>query len=53
MVLTGRVGLIALLCALPVVVSPYPAATFAALAALLAVAVVLDVALASKSRDFR
>src|SRR5690606_9266075 len=45
-VLTGRAGLIALLCALPVVLSPYPAATFAVLAALLAVAVLADVALA-------
>ncbi|MGP4054597.1 DUF58 domain-containing protein [Mycobacterium sp. 4D054] len=50
MVLTGRVGLIALLCALPVVLSPYPAATFAVLAALLAAAVVLDAVLAGSPR---
>lgn len=50
MVLTGRAGLIALLCALPVVLSPYPAATFAVLAALLAVAVLADVALAGSPR---
>ncbi|WNG87153.1 DUF58 domain-containing protein [Mycobacterium sp. ITM-2016-00317] len=50
MVLTGRVGLIALLCALPIVLSPSPAATFAALAALLAVAVMVDVALAGSPR---
>ncbi|QZT63152.1 DUF58 domain-containing protein [Mycolicibacterium austroafricanum] len=50
MVLTGRAGLIALLCALPVVLLPYPAATFAVLAALLAVAVLVDVALAGSPR---
>ncbi|UJL30575.1 DUF58 domain-containing protein [Mycolicibacterium sp. jd] len=50
MVLTGRAGLIALLCALPVVLSPYPATTFAVLAALLAVAVLVDVALAGSPR---
>lgn len=50
MVLTGRAGLIALLCALPVVLSPYPGATFAVLAALLALAVLVDVALAGSPR---
>jgi uncharacterized protein (DUF58 family) len=52
-VLTGRAGLIALLCALPVVVSPYPAATFAMLAGLLALAVVVDVVLAGSPRALR
>ncbi len=46
MILTGRTGLVALLCALPIAVSPYPAATFAALLALLVAAVGADVALA-------
>jgi uncharacterized protein (DUF58 family) len=46
-VLTGRTGLIALLCVLPIVVSPWPASTFVALLALLAVAVVADAWLCS------
>lgn len=50
MVLTRRVGLIALLCAVPIALSPYPAAIFTALAALLAVAVLVDVALAGSPR---
>ncbi|MGE2834083.1 DUF58 domain-containing protein [Mycobacterium sp. SMC-4] len=50
MVLTDRAALIALLCAVPVVVSPSPAATFAVLLAALAVAVVVDVALAASPR---
>lgn len=50
MVLTRRVGLVALLCALPVVLSPSPAATFAVLAVILAGAVTLDVVLAGSPR---
>jgi uncharacterized protein (DUF58 family) len=46
-VLTGRTGLLALLCVLPIVVSPWPAATFTALLGLLAVMVIADVALAA------
>jgi uncharacterized protein (DUF58 family) len=46
-VLTGRTGLIALLCVLPVALSPRPAATFAALLALLVVLVVGDIFLAA------
>ncbi|MCZ0728785.1 DUF58 domain-containing protein [Mycolicibacterium iranicum] len=53
MVLTGRAGLIALLCALPVALSPSPALTFAVLAVLLAAAVILDVALAGSPRSLR
>lgn len=53
MVLTGRAGLIALLCALPVVLSPSPAATFAVLAALLVAAAALDVSLAGSPRSLR
>ncbi|MEZ0341658.1 DUF58 domain-containing protein [Mycobacterium sp. pV006] len=50
MVLTGRVALIALLCAVPVALSPAPGATFVALLAALAVAVVVDIALAGSPR---
>ncbi len=53
MVLTGRTALIALLCALPVLLSPYPAATFGGLAGLLAVAVAVDVTLAGSPRKLR
>ncbi|MCB9439183.1 MAG: DUF58 domain-containing protein [Mycolicibacterium sp.] len=47
MVLSGRVGLIALAGVLPILVSPWPEATFAALLAVLLVAVVLDILLAA------
>ncbi len=47
MVLTGRTGLIALLCALPITLSPWPAQSFVLLLALLAVAVLADIALAA------
>ncbi|MDZ4266262.1 MAG: DUF58 domain-containing protein [Mycobacterium sp.] len=50
MILTGRTGLIALLCALPIAFAARPALAFAALAALLAVAVAVDVALAGSPR---
>lgn len=53
MVLTRRTGLIALLCALPVALSPYPAATFAVLAVLLVCAVAVDAALAGNPRALR
>ena len=51
MVLTGRVGLIALLGVLPIAVSPWPAATLAVLLGLLVAAVVVDVGLAASTRD--
>lgn len=47
MVLTGRTGLIALLFVLPIVVSPWPAATFSVLLGLLVVAVITDAGLAA------
>ncbi len=47
MILTGRTGLIALLCAVPIAVSPWPAATFVTLLAVLAIAVAADVLLAA------
>jgi uncharacterized protein (DUF58 family) len=46
-ILTGRTGLIALLCVLPIALSPRPAASFAVLLALLAAAVIADVGLAA------
>ncbi len=47
MILTGRTGLIALLCALPIAVSPWPAATFFTLLTLLAAVVAADIMLAA------
>ena len=49
-ILTGRTGLVALLCVLPIAVSPWPATAFAALLVALAVAVMIDVALAANPR---
>lgn len=46
MVLTGRAGLVALVCVLPIALAPWPATAFVILAALLAAAVAADVALA-------
>lgn len=53
MILTGRVGLIALLCAIPIAFSPKPALTFVVLLALLAVALVVDMVLAGSPRALR
>lgn len=53
MVLTGRVGLIALICVLPVAVSPWPAETFAGLLVLLSLAIVIDATLAASTRRLR
>ncbi|GAB3216620.1 DUF58 domain-containing protein [Mycolicibacterium hippocampi] len=50
MILTGRTGLIALLCAFPIAFSARPALAFAVLAAALVVAVAVDVALAGSPR---
>ncbi|ULN34901.1 DUF58 domain-containing protein [Mycolicibacterium smegmatis] len=50
MVLTGRTGLVALVCVLPIAVSPWPAAAFGALLVLLLAAVGADVALAGSPR---
>jgi len=49
-ILTGRTGLIALLCAFPIAFAARPALAFAVLLALLAVAVVVDVVLAGSPR---
>ncbi|MEU0498531.1 DUF58 domain-containing protein [Mycobacterium sp. NPDC006124] len=53
MVLTGRVGLVALACVLPVGVSPWPAQTFVVLLIFLAAATVADAALAVNTRRLR
>ena len=53
MVLTGRVGLVALICVLPIALSPWPAETFAVLLTLLLVALAVDVTLAASTRRLR
>lgn len=50
MILTGRTGLIAAVCAVPIGLSPSPAITFAILLTLLCVAVLADAALAGNPR---
>jgi uncharacterized protein (DUF58 family) len=51
--LTGRTGLIALICVLPIGVSPWPATAFIVLLALLLAVVAVDVALAASTRNLR
>lgn len=53
MVLTGRTGLIALLCVVPIALSPWPATAFGALLVVLALLVLLDVGLAGSPRSLR
>ena len=53
MTLTGRTGLIALLCVLPIALAPWPATAFAAALLALALAVSVDVALAASPRALR
>ncbi|MDT5335284.1 MAG: hypothetical protein QOD90_789 [Mycobacterium sp.] len=53
MVLTGRVGLVALVCVLPIGVSPWPAETFVVLLGLLLLGIAADVALAANTRRLR
>ena len=50
MILTGRAGLIALICVLPITISPWPAITFAVLLAALVAIVAVDVGLAASTR---
>jgi uncharacterized protein (DUF58 family) len=52
-ILTGRVGLIALICVLPIAVSPWPATTFVVLLAALVGAGVTDIALAASPRKLQ
>ncbi len=47
MILTGRAGLITLLCGVPIVLSPSPARSFAVLLAALALSVIIDAGLAA------
>jgi uncharacterized protein (DUF58 family) len=49
-ILTGRTGLLALICVLPIAVSPWPATVFIVLLAALAAAVAVDTALAASTR---
>lgn len=53
MILTGRTGLAALLCVLPIAFAPWPATAFVALAAVLFAAVAIDVALAASPNTLR
>lgn len=53
MVLTGRAGLVALVCVLPIGLAPRPATAFLALVVLLAAAVTADVILAGGVRDLQ
>ncbi len=50
MTLSGRAGLIALICVLPIGLSPWPAMAFVVALALLSVAVAVDVSLAASAR---
>ncbi|QPM72736.1 DUF58 domain-containing protein [Mycobacterium avium] len=53
MILTGRTGLVALICVLPIALAPWPATVFTALLAALAVAVAVDAALAASPARLR
>ena len=53
MVFTGRTGMVALICVLPIALSPWPATAFAVLLALLVAAVVVDVSLAASTRPLQ
>lgn len=53
MVLTGRTGLAALICVLPIALSPWPATAFVILLLALAAAVAADVSLAASTRQLR
>lgn len=53
MILTGRTALVALVCALPVALAPWPATAFAVLLAVLAVAVMVDIAVATDPAALR
>jgi uncharacterized protein (DUF58 family) len=52
-VLTGRAGLVALICVLPIALSPWPATVFVVLLTVLVIAVALDVSLAASTRQLR
>ncbi len=53
MILTGRAGLVALICVLPIAVSDWPAKAFVVLLAALAILVAVDAGLAASPRGLR
>ena len=53
MILTGRTGLVALICVLPIALSPWPAKAFLALLVLLAILVAVDIGLAASPSRLR
>ena len=53
MILTGRTGLVALICVLPIALSPWPAKAFLALLMLLAISVAVDIGLAASPSRLR
>ncbi len=53
MILTGRTGLLALICILPIALAPWPARAFVLLLVTLATAVAIDVGLAASTRRLR
>jgi len=52
-ILTGRTGLVALICVLPITLSPWPAKAFVTLLVALAILVAVDVGLAASTRRLR
>jgi len=52
-ILTGRTGLVALICVLPIALSPWPAKAFLALLVLLAILVAVDIGLAASPSRLR
>jgi uncharacterized protein (DUF58 family) len=52
-ILTGRTGLVALICILPIALSPWPARSFAVLLVTLAIVVAVDIVLAASPRGLR
>jgi uncharacterized protein (DUF58 family) len=53
MILTGRAGLVALICIVPIALSPWPARAFAVLLVALTTAVAVDIGLAASPRRLR
>ena len=53
MILTGRTGLVALVCVLPIALSPWPAKAFLVLLVLLAISVAVDIGLAASPSRLR
>lgn len=53
MVLTGRSGLVALICVLPIALSPWPAMTFGVSLAILIALIAVDIALAASTRALK